>query len=93
MIKATRGHMAARFLGFAPPEGVAFLEALGWRAREIESIVRAAVRLGRAPWRSRLFQWLPDPDPRRLGAARWFGVVRLERAAEPPALTPRAPSG
>jgi len=27
----------------------------------------------------RLFAMLPDPDPRKLTAARWSGVVELER--------------
>jgi methyltransferase (TIGR00027 family) len=80
MIKATRGHHAAPMLGFAPREGVAFLEALGWRALEVRSIVRAAGRLHRLPWTLRPFLWLPDPNPRRLGPERWFGVVRLARA-------------
>jgi methyltransferase (TIGR00027 family) len=79
MIKGTRGHRAARMMGFAPRNGVAFFEAAGWRAREVRSIVREAVRLRRAPWLMRAFAWVPDPDPRAPGAARWFGVARLER--------------
>jgi methyltransferase (TIGR00027 family) len=80
MIKSTRGHMAARMMSFAPAEGVAFFEPAGWRAREVESIVRAAVRFRRAPWRVRPFAWLPDPNPRAPGAAHWFAVTRLVRA-------------
>jgi methyltransferase (TIGR00027 family) len=79
-IKQTRGHGAAAMLNFAPPAGVGFFEAFGFRAREIQSIVRAAVRLRRAPWMVRALGWMPDPDPRAPGAARWFAVVRLERA-------------
>ena len=79
MIKRTRGHRAARMMGFAPRNGVAFFEAVGWRAREVRSIVREAVRLRRAPWLMRAFAWVPDPDPRAPGAARWFAVARLER--------------
>jgi methyltransferase (TIGR00027 family) len=80
MIKSTRGHMAARMMSFAPAEGVAFFEPAGWRAREVESIARAAVRFRRAPWLIRPFAWLPDPDPRAPGASRWFAVTRLVRA-------------
>jgi methyltransferase (TIGR00027 family) len=80
MIKATRGHQAAPLLGFAPRQGVGFFEALGWRALEVHAIARAAGRLGRLPWPLRPLLWLPDPDPRRPGKARWFGVVRLARA-------------
>jgi methyltransferase (TIGR00027 family) len=77
MIKGTRGHRAASMLNFAPPTGVAFFEAFGWKAREVQSIVRAAVRFRRAPWRLRPLVWLRDPDPRAPGDARWFAVVRL----------------
>jgi methyltransferase (TIGR00027 family) len=80
MIKQTRGHRAAPMLTFAPPAGVAFFEAFGFRAREVQSIVRAAVRLRRAPWSVRVLAWAPDPDPRVPGGARWFAVVRLVRA-------------
>jgi methyltransferase (TIGR00027 family) len=79
MIKATRGHQAARMMGFAPTNGVGFFEAEGWRAREIRSIVREAIRLRRAPWLLRPFAWVGDPDPRAPGQARWFGVTRLDR--------------
>jgi methyltransferase (TIGR00027 family) len=68
-------------LKFAPPDGVAFFERLGWKALEIQSIVREAVRLRRAPLFLRLFSMFPQPDPRNLGRwDRWSGVVRFERA-------------
>jgi methyltransferase (TIGR00027 family) len=79
-IRGMRGHMAAPLLGFAPPEGVAFFERLGWRARDVKSIIPAAVHFRRAPLRLYPMVLLPDPDPRRLGKAVWFGVIRLERA-------------
>jgi hypothetical protein len=63
---------------FAPSDGVAFFEALGWEAREIHSIVQAAVRFRRIPFFLRPFSWLPEPDPRKLGRSRWSAVVRLE---------------
>lgn len=66
-------------LQFAPKSGVAFFEALGFRAREVRSIVQEGVRLKRAPWHMRLFARLPEADPRRLGHAFWAGVVHLER--------------
>ena len=77
MIKATRGHRAASMLSFAPEAGVGFFEAFGWKMRDVQSLVRAAVRFGRAPWRLRPLAWLRDPDPRAPGDARWFAVVRL----------------
>ena len=67
-------------LRFAPPEGVAFFENLGWRVQHIGSIVRAAARARRLPWFLRPFMIFPDPDPRRLGAKqRWSAVLLLER--------------
>jgi methyltransferase (TIGR00027 family) len=78
-LKGTEGHLAASMMSFAPADGVAFFEALGWRAVEIHSIVHAAARFRRAPLRLRPLAWLPDPDPRRLGHSRWSGVVRLAR--------------
>jgi methyltransferase (TIGR00027 family) len=65
-------------LHFAPENGVAFFEALGWRARDIRSYFREGLRLGRIPWFFRPFGWLPDPDPRHFGSRPWSGVVRLE---------------
>jgi methyltransferase (TIGR00027 family) len=64
---------------FAPPNGVAFFEALGWRALEIRSMFHEAARLRRSPLLLRPFALLPAPDPRRPGRARWSAVVRLER--------------
>jgi O-methyltransferase involved in polyketide biosynthesis len=78
-LKETQGHLAAPMMSFAPPDGVGFFEALGWRAVEVRSIVHAAARYRRAPLRLRPLAWLPDPDPRRLGHSRWSGVVRLAR--------------
>jgi methyltransferase (TIGR00027 family) len=65
-------------LRFAPPNGVAFFDALGWRATDIHSLFREAMRLRRVPF------FIPpvplaDPDPRRPGKASWSGVVRLQR--------------
>jgi methyltransferase (TIGR00027 family) len=64
---------------FAPENGVAFFEALGFRTRDMPLLVREAVRLKRAPWFFRAFMLFPDPDPRHLGMKRWGAVVRFER--------------
>ena len=66
---------------FGPSNGVAYFEALGWSATKVHSIFHAARRFGRLPWFLRIFALLPKPDPRRLGRARWSGVVQLERPA------------
>ena len=64
---------------FAPPNGVAFFEALGWKLRDLRSLFHEGSRLKRVPWLMRPFALFPPPDPRALGDERWSGVVRLER--------------
>jgi methyltransferase (TIGR00027 family) len=71
-------HPARALVKFAPENGVAFFEGLGWKAREVSPIFRAAARFHRAPLWMRALALLPGPDPRRLGKARWSAVVRLE---------------
>jgi hypothetical protein len=71
-------------LRFGPPDGVGFFEALGWRARDVRSLLRAAVEYHRAPWFLRPFALFPDPNPRKLGSARWAAVIRLERRSTTP---------
>jgi len=73
-------HPARALMKFAPVEGVGFFESLGWRARDVRPLLRAAVRFRRAPLWMRPLVLFPDPDPRRLGKARWSAVVRFERA-------------
>lgn len=72
-------HPARALVKFAPENGVAFFEALGWRARDVRTIFRAAARFRRSPLWMRALTIFPDPDPRRLGKARWSAVVRFER--------------
>ena len=64
---------------FAPSNGVAFFEALGWKVARIESIFHAASRFRRLPLVLRLFALLPSPDPRNIGTQRWSAVVELRR--------------
>ncbi len=73
-------HPARALMKFAPENGVAFFESQGWRARDVRTLMRAAVRFRRSPWWMRPLALFPDPDPRRLGTARWAAVVRFERA-------------
>jgi methyltransferase (TIGR00027 family) len=74
-------HMRNAPMKFAPDDGVAFFEKLGWRANDVRSFFREAVRLRRVPMWMRIFALFPDPDPRRPGPrARWSAVVRCERA-------------
>jgi len=78
MAKRVGGSLGNAQLHFAPENGVAFYEAIGWRVREIRSYFKEAVRLGRMPLLLRPFGWLPEPDPRHFGSMPWSGVVRLE---------------
>jgi methyltransferase (TIGR00027 family) len=66
---------------FGPADGVAFFEALGWATQDVRSFVREAVRLHRLPWFLRPFSLFPEPDPRRLGNARWSAAIRLSNPA------------
>lgn len=74
-------HPARNLIKWGPANGVAFFEALGWRAHDVRPILRWATRFRRAPWYLYPFMIFPDPDPRRLGDNRWSAVVRLDRAA------------
>jgi methyltransferase (TIGR00027 family) len=62
---------------FAPANGVGFFERLGWRAREVRSMLVEAARFRRLPLWMRPFALLPQPDPRNLKDARWSAVVWL----------------
>ena len=79
--KGMGAHLDNAPLKFAPPDGVAFFEKLGWKGGDIRSIFPEAVRNRRVPFILRLLSvFESEPDPRKLGNARWSGVVRFERA-------------
>jgi methyltransferase (TIGR00027 family) len=83
MLRKSMGrHLQNAPMKFAPANGVAFFEALGWRGAEVHSIVHAARRFRRLPFFLRLFALFPEPNPRNLGRSRWSGVVKLERREE-----------
>ncbi len=81
MIREQMGgrHPARTLIKWGPANGVAFFEALGWRARDVKPIIRWATRYRRAPWYFYPLMIFPDADPRRLGNMKWSAVVRLER--------------
>lgn len=64
-------------LKFAPANGVAFFEPLGWSVRSVGSIFREGAGMGRAPFLVRVMQRMPEPDPRNLKNSRWAAVVQL----------------
>jgi methyltransferase (TIGR00027 family) len=63
---------------FAPAEGPAFFEPLGWRCVQVESILKAAVRLGRVPLLLRMLVPLFERHSSKRGYS-WSGVSLLER--------------
>jgi methyltransferase (TIGR00027 family) len=66
-------------LKFAPADGVAYFENLGWSTVDVESVLAAAYRFNRLPRWMRLVGRLPQPNPRNLGKAMWNAVVRVSR--------------
>jgi hypothetical protein len=62
---------------FAPDNGLAYFEDLGWRTVEVESLMVAANRLRRLPTFVRPAAWLPQPDPRHPGRRAWSAVACL----------------
>jgi methyltransferase (TIGR00027 family) len=66
---------------FAPDNGLAFFEDLGWRVVEAESQFVAAHRFRRLPLFMRPLAWLPQPDLRNPGNSRFSAVALLTRRA------------
>jgi methyltransferase (TIGR00027 family) len=62
---------------FAPENGLAFFEDLGWRTVEAESTLEAAHRLHRLPVWMRPLVWLPKSDLRRPGNRPTSAVALL----------------
>jgi len=79
MRKNMGSHLANAPLKFAPANGVAYFEDLGWRVSRVYSLLHAAGRWHRLPWLLQLMSKLPEQNPRKLSHARWSGVVQLTR--------------
>lgn len=62
---------------FAPENGLAYFEGLGWRALDVESLFMAANRFRRLPLFMRPAAWLPQPDPRHPGSRAWSATALL----------------
>ena len=62
---------------FAPENGLAYFEELGWRPIEAESVLEAAYRLHRLPIWMRPLAWLPKADLRRPGNRPTSAVALL----------------
>jgi methyltransferase (TIGR00027 family) len=78
MNKKAGGMMDNAPFKFAPVNGLAYFEDLGWKTVEVESEFTAAYRLHRLPLWLRLLARLPQPDPRNPGeTSSWSAVARL----------------
>jgi methyltransferase (TIGR00027 family) len=64
---------------FAPENGLAFFEDLGWRVIEAESLLLAARRFQRLPMLLRLAALMPQPDPRHPVGRPWSATALLTR--------------
>ena len=83
IMRAMKRELKKAPMNFAPSDGVAFFERLGWTVLEVRSALEEAHRARRLPLLLHLLASLPlpAPDPRNLGRARWSGIVRLGRTA------------
>lgn len=62
---------------FAPENGLAYFEDLGWQVLEAESLLLAANRFRRLPFFMRPAAWGPQPDPRHPGKRPWSAAALL----------------
>jgi len=65
-------------LVFAPAEGPPFFERCGWTPGDVRSLLKAAFRLKRLPFKLRLFALFPEANGPQ-GARPWSGVLLLRR--------------
>jgi methyltransferase (TIGR00027 family) len=64
---------------FAPENGLAYFEDLGWRVLESEYLMAAANRFRRLPMFMWPLVWLPQPNPRHPGRRPWSATALLTR--------------
>lgn len=62
---------------FAPDNGLAYFEDLGWHVLEAESLLLAANRFQRLPFFMRPAAWGPQPNPRHPGRRPWSAAALL----------------
>jgi methyltransferase (TIGR00027 family) len=71
-------HLAAPFK-FAPEEGPAFFARFGWKAADVQSVLKNAAKLKRLPFFLKLLSYLPE-TPRSRRDRPWSGICLLEKA-------------
>ncbi len=64
---------------FAPENGLAYFEDLGWRVLESEHLMAAARRFRRLPMFMWPALWGPQPNPRHPGKRPWSATALLSR--------------
>jgi methyltransferase (TIGR00027 family) len=64
---------------FAPDNGLAYFEDLGWRVLESEYLMAAANRFRRLPMFMKPLVWVPQPNPRHPGRRPWSATALLTR--------------
>jgi hypothetical protein len=62
---------------FGPAEGPDFLEPYGWRAVDVQGLLKTAARFKRPPFALRLLSLLPEKTAH--GSRPWSGVCLFER--------------
>lgn len=62
---------------FAPENGLAYFEDLGWRTVDVQALYLAAHRFHRLPVWMRPLAWLPQPNPRHPGGRAWSATALL----------------
>lgn len=67
---------------FGPAEGPHFLEPYGWRAAEVQGLLKTAARFKRPPFGLRLLSHLPEKKGAQ-GSRPWSGVCLFERVEKP----------
>lgn len=77
MNKKMAGMLANAPFKFAPENGVAYFEDLGWHVAQVESLFVAAHRLRRLPLWMMPGAWLPQPNPRHPGNRVWSAAALL----------------
>jgi methyltransferase (TIGR00027 family) len=66
---------------FAPDNGLAYFEDLGWHVLAAESLLMAANRFRRLPIFMRPAAWVPQPNPRHPGRRAWSAAALLTHSA------------
>src|ERR1700675_1389752 len=66
---------------FGPPEGPQFLGPYGWRAVDVQGLLKTAARFKRPPFGLRLLSLLPEKKAAQ-GSRPWSGVCLFERVGQ-----------